>query len=89
MSAIATAFPEIGASTEPKEVPWYNAVVWSDRVVDGKKVYEWVKKEDIRQVGWSNGLVSISIRSESPLDRDLMYILIQAPFVAVGKNVPV
>lgn len=70
-------------------MPWYNAVVWSDRTQDGKRVYEWIKKDDIRAVSWTTGLVSIQIRGESPLDRDLMYVLIQAPFVAVGKNVPV
>ena len=89
MSTIDTPFPEIGASTDPKAVPWHNAVVWSERSSGGQRVYEWLKKEDIRVVSWVGGLLSIQIRGESPLDRDLMYILIQAPFVTIGKNVPV
>lgn len=89
MSTIDSPFPEIGASTDPKEVPWHNAVVWSDRLSEGKRVYEWLKKDDIRAASWSSGLLSIQIRGESPLDRDLMYILIQAPFVTIGRNVPV
>ncbi len=89
MSTVDTPFPEIGGSTDPKAVPWHDAVVWSDRTLEGKRVYEWLSKEEIRTVAWTSGLLSISIRGESHLERDLMFILIQAPFVTIGRNVPV
>lgn len=84
-----TPFPEIRAATDPKQVPWHDAVVWSERSSGGQRVYEWLLKGDIRQVSWTTGLLSIQISSSSPLDRDLMYILIQAPFVSIGRNVPI
>ena len=82
-------FPEVGASTDPKAVPWHDSVVWSDRTHEGKRVYEWLGKEHIRSVNWTHGLLSVQISDSSFLGRDLMYILLQAPFVVVGRNVPV
>ena len=89
MSDIETAFPEIGASTDPKAVPWHDAVVWSDRTEGGKRIYEWLPKADIRGVSWTAGLLSIHIKDDSPMERDVQFILIQAPFVTIGKNVPI
>ena len=86
---IETAFPEIKASMDPKEIPWHDAVVWSDHTEGGKHVYEWLSKTEIRSVSWTAGLLSININDQSALYRDLMFILIQAPFVTIGRNVPV
>ena len=82
-------FQDLGASDDPKAVPWHDAVVWSDRSVDGKRVYQWIPKSEIRSVSWTNGLVSVHIADGSFLAKDLMFILLQAPFVAIGRNVPV
>lgn len=82
-------FPEIGASTDPKAVPWHDAVVWSDRVLEGRRVYEWLPKEHIRSVSWTAGCVSIHISEKSFLERDLMFLILQAPFIAVGRNIPI
>ena len=88
MADIDSPFPEFGASTDPKVVPWHTAVVWSDRTEGGKRIYEWLPKSEIRSVSWTSGLLSIQIHGDSVLDRDLAYILIQAPFITVGKHVP-
>lgn len=89
MSMIDTPFAEIRSSADPKEVPWHDAVVWSERTAAGNRVYEWLPKGDIRGVSWTSGLLSIQISGSSNLDRDIMFILIQAPFVTIGRNVPV
>ena len=82
-------FPEIGSSTDPTKVPWHDAVVWSERAADGGRVYEWLGKEHIRQASWTSGTVSIQVSEESFLYKDVMYFLVQAPFMAIGQNVPV
>lgn len=89
MAALDTPFPEIRSSTDPKEIPWHDAVVWSERAEGGQRIYEWLPKSEIRSASWNTGLLSIQVSSGSPLDRDLMFILIQAPFVTIGRNVPV
>jgi len=84
------ACPEIKSSIDPKAVPWHMAVVWSERTdAAGNKIYEWLAKEHIRLVNWSNGIVSLQIDENSPVGRDMMYLIIQAPFIAVGRNLPV
>ncbi|HVE14141.1 MAG TPA: hypothetical protein VNI01_12150 [Elusimicrobiota bacterium] len=86
----AVPFPEIGVEKDPRKVPWRDAVVWSERVApDGGRVYEWLTKEHIRSVSWTSGTVSIHISESSILSSDLVFLEIQAPFVAIGKNVPV
>ncbi|MFH1724246.1 MAG: hypothetical protein ABII00_06445 [Elusimicrobiota bacterium] len=82
-------FPEVGSSVDPKIVPWQDSVVWSERTSDGRRVYEWLTKEHIRSVGWTNGLVSVQIADASFLARDLIYFVIQAPFVTIGRNVSI
>ncbi len=82
-------FPEIEISTDPKAVPWPDAVVWSERTADGKRVYEWINKKHVRTVSWTGGLVSIALSPESFLEKSVMYFIIQSPFTAVGKNMPV
>jgi len=89
MSDVAKPFPEMGASTDPKQVPWADAVVWSERMDAGQKVYEWLTKEHVRQVSWTSGMVSIELSPESFLSKDSMYFLVRAPFVTIGKNMPV
>jgi hypothetical protein len=82
-------FPEIGCSTDPKQVPWAKAVVWSERMETGQRVYEWLTKEHIRGLNWSTGTLSVNISHDSYLDKDVMYFLISAPFIAIGKDVTV
>lgn len=84
-----TPFPEVQSGTDPRVVPWHMAVVWSEGTLDGKRVYQWLSKEHIRLVSWAQGSVSIQILDESPIGRDVMYFIISAPFIAVGKNIPV
>jgi len=84
-----TPFPEIQSTTDPKTIPWHMAVVWSDRFADGKRVYEFLGKEHIRLVNWSGGILSVELQDGSPVGRDVMYFILQAPFVAIGKNIPV
>ena len=89
-SAADRPFPEIGVGTDPRLVPWKEAVVWSDRTApDGRRIYEWLEKEHVRSVSWTRGTVSIEISSSSILASDLIFIQLQAPFIAVGKDVPV
>lgn len=82
-------FPEFGVSLDPKAVPWANAVVWSDRTVEGRRVYEWIVREHLLAVSWSTGMLSIRLSGQSYIEKDVMYFLISAPFIAIGKNVPV
>ncbi len=82
-------FPEFGLSMDPAKVPWHDAVVWSDRLAQGQRVYEWLTKEHIAKVGWTDGLVSIEVANESFLHENIMYFIVQAPFVAVGQNIRV
>jgi len=85
----ATAFPEIGWSMDPKKVPWADAIVWSERTGNGHRIYEWLTKEHVANVGWTNGLVSVQVANESFLFDSIRYFIVQAPFVAVGQNVSV
>ena len=82
-------FPELGVSMDPRSVPWVDAVVWSDRTVEGRRVYEWIGKDQLVSVSWSSGLLSIRLSTQSFIEKDVMYFLISAPFIAIGKNVPV
>ena len=83
-----TPFPELGSAVDPRAVPWHDAVVWSERTAAGHRVYEWMNKKDIRGVSWTAGLLSIEVSNDSFLEKDLRYILITAPFITIGKNVP-
>ena len=69
--------------------PWPDAVVWSDRTVDGARLYEWLGREHIRAVTWTQGHVSILIAHTSFLAKHLVCMIIRAPFITVGRNVPV
>lgn len=82
-------FPEFGASTDPRSVPWVDAVVWSDRMLEGRRVYEWLGKEHLAAVSWDKGMLSLKLSSQSFIEKEIMYFLITAPFVSIGKNVPV
>lgn len=84
-----TPFPDVQSSTDPKTIPWHMAIVWSDRSVNGQRLYEWLSKEHVRLVNWSNGLVTIQLNEDSKIGRDVMYFVISASFVAIGKNMPV
>lgn len=81
-------FPEIGSSTDPKQAPWADAIVWSERSEGGQRVYEWLTKEHIRSASWDKGTVSIQLAPDSFLADSMLYLLISAPFIAVGKRVP-
>jgi hypothetical protein len=83
-----TPFPEIGSNTNPNAVPWAESVVWSDSKASSGRTYEWIEAKDVRSVNWSAGVVSIGIHTGSYLDKHIQYIIINAPFVAIGKNVP-
>ncbi|MFH2204639.1 MAG: hypothetical protein ABIJ96_16110 [Elusimicrobiota bacterium] len=84
------AFPEIQSTIDPKTIPWHMSVVWSEHTdAAGNKIYEWLTKEHVRLVSWSNGLLSLQMDENSPAGRDVMYLVIQAPFAAVGRNMPV
>lgn len=90
MSALEPPFPEVGSGSDPRQVPWKDAIVWSERTgPDGRRVYEWLTKEHIRTASWTSGTVSIQISPSSYLAGDLVFIQIQAPFIAIGKNVPI
>ena len=43
----------------------------------------------MRLVSWLNGNVSVQIDEQSPLGKDVQYLIISAPFVVIGKNMPV
>ncbi|HBL16847.1 MAG TPA: hypothetical protein DD417_08915 [Elusimicrobia bacterium] len=88
MSEIATPFPEIGASTDPKQIPWIDSVVWSERTSSGGRVYEWLTRDHIRQVSWTTGSVSIHLHERSFLQKASQFFVIQAPFISIGQNVP-
>lgn len=81
-------FPEFGASMDPREVPWKDAVVWSDRAGAGHRVYEWLTKDHIRGVNWGTGSVSIQLNPESYLEKDVRYFVIRASFIAIGSSIP-
>jgi hypothetical protein len=88
MTEFQKTFPEMGLSTDPKQVPWADAVVWSDTWTEGKRVYEWLTKEHMRSVSWERGQVSIELAMTSFLAKHMMYFLIRAPFMVIGRNVP-
>ncbi|PCI39928.1 MAG: hypothetical protein COB53_02420 [Elusimicrobia bacterium] len=74
---------------DPKMVPWHDAVVWSERSHNGHRLYEWLTKEHVAKVGWTNGVVSVEVANDSFLCKDVRYFIVQAPFVAVGQNIAV
>ena len=84
-----TPFADIESSTDPRAVPWHVAIVWSDSTENGLPVYKWLNKENVRLVNWSNGLVSVQLLEESPIGRDVMYLILHAPFIAIGREMPV
>lgn len=82
-------WPEVGSSGDPKAVPWHDAVVWTVTGADGRRAYEWLSKQHVRGVSWTSGVVSVQVHDDSFLARDVQYIILQAPFVSVGRNIHV
>jgi hypothetical protein len=82
-------FPEFGVSMDPKAVPWADAVVWAERMSDGRRVYEWIPKEHMRYASWDKGAVSVAVSNDSFLAQQHVQFLIRASFISIGKNVPV
>jgi hypothetical protein len=81
--------PEFGVSTDPKAVPWSDAVVWAERLPDGRRAYEWLAKEHIKYALWDKGSVSIAVNNSSFLAQTNVNFIIRATFIAIGVNVPV
>jgi hypothetical protein len=77
-------FPEIGSSADPGKVPWADAVAWSRG-----GAYEWLLKEHVRRASWGSGSLSVEIHERSFLYSQVRYLILKAPFMAVGANVPV
>jgi hypothetical protein len=82
-------FPEFGVTTDVKTVPWADAVVWAERLPDGRRAYEWLTKEHIRSMSWDKGSVSIIVATDSFLGKASLAFVIRAPFIAIGKNVSI
>ena len=59
MDSLGQKMPEFKYSSDANEIPWENAVVWSIMPRVGPRVYEWLEKEHIRYVSWTNGIVTI------------------------------
>ncbi len=85
---LSGAMPEIGRSDDPKAVPWADSVVWCAMPTGPGRVYEWIGKEHLHYATWSNGIVSLNVSKESFLSHTLVQMLVQAPLVWIGKNVP-
>ena len=82
------AMPEIGRGEDPKAVPWADAVVWCQMAPGPGRTYEWLAKEHIRYVTWTNGILSIAISPESFLSKTLVQMMVTAPLVWIGSKVP-
>jgi len=89
MDSLGQKIPEIKYSSDANEVPWENAVVWTIMPRVGPRVYEWLEKEHIRYVSWTNGLVNILPEKDSILNDKCQCIVLPSGFVWVGKNVNV
>ena len=83
---IPKPFPELGSSTDTAQVPWKDAIVWAEWV-NGVRVYEWLKKENIRQASWTTGSLSIEVNDTSFLCNTVKFLLIRGPFITIGQNV--
>lgn len=89
MDSLAGKIPEIKFSADANEIPWDKAVVWSVMPRVGPRVYEWIEKEHIRYVSWSNGIVNIMPDQNSILSSHCQCIVLPAAFVWIGKEVNV
>ncbi|MBI4350119.1 MAG: hypothetical protein HY550_01665 [Elusimicrobia bacterium] len=89
MDSLAVKIPEIKFSSDANEIPWENAVVWTIMPRLGPRVYEWLEKEHIRSVSWTNGIVSILPEKDSVLSDKCLCIVLPAVFTWIGKNVNV
>lgn len=89
MDSLGEKIPEFKFSSDAKEIPWENAVVWSIMPRVGPRVYEWIEKEHIRYVSWTNGIVNIIPHKDSILSDKCQCIILPAGFTWVGKNVNV
>ncbi|MDA8242678.1 MAG: hypothetical protein M0025_00970 [Elusimicrobia bacterium] len=89
MDSLAGKIPEIKCSSDAGEIPWDDAVVWSQMPRVGPRVYEWIEGTHIRYVSWSSGLVNIMPDNNSILSSHCQCIVLPSAFVWVGKNVKV
>jgi len=89
MDSLGEKIPEIKYSSDTKEIPWDNAVVWTMMPRVGPRVYEWLEKEHIRYISWTNGIVSIMPDDHSILSDKCQCIVLPSAFIWVGKNVKV
>ena len=89
MDSLGQKIPELKCSSDANEIPWENAVVWSIMPRVGPRVYEWIEREHIRSVSWTNGIVSILPDRDSILNDKCQCIILPSGFTWVGKTVKV
>lgn len=87
MDSLAAKIPEIKFSSDANEIPWENAVVWTMMPRLGPRVYEWITREHIRYVSWTNGIVNIIPENDSILSDKCQCIVLPSAFIWIGKNV--
>lgn len=89
MDFLEQKIPELRSSSNINEIPWLDAVVWSDSPRTEGRVYEWINKEHIKYVSWTNGIVSVTPAYKSALSDSCQCIIISGSFIWIGKNVVV
>ena len=89
MDSLSAVFPEIKCSDDVKKIPWADAVVWCVQPRIGPRVYEWIEKEEIRNVSWTGGEVRILPNGNSILSNYFQCLVLPACFITIGKNVQV
>jgi hypothetical protein len=87
MSSLSEKFQEFKCSKDPSAVPWEDAVVWVGGDGAGGRLYEWLPAEEIRCVGWTNGIISILPERDSFLAKRFQCVLLPPALVFVGVNV--
>lgn len=88
MSPLASQVPEICVSDTPENIPWKDAVVWTEILPTGKK-FLWINKEHIGTVSWTNGNISVLPRPETILSDNFHALVIMGGTALIGKNVRV
>ena len=87
MDSLGEKIPEIKFSSDAAEIPWADAAVWTVMPRVGPRVYEWITKEHIRYVSWTNGIVSLMPETNSILSDKCSVMILPSGFVWIGKNV--
>ncbi len=75
-------FIEFKKTKNPDEIKWEDCVVWKEEYY-----FVYLESSEIRYVSWSFGILSIIPHPDSILSKYFNVIIINSPFIMVGKNI--